>query len=282
MRSVYDVSAIEDPAGHYDHITRAWRYLLGEDFHCGYFTAENEPLETATDNLTNLMAEKGSIGRDMPVLDVGCGIGNPACFLAERYSCRVTGISTSRAGIELANRRARERGCSDRVSFALADGMDNGLPDASFDRVWVLESSHLMPLKEGLLAECARVLRPGGHLVLCDIVLRRELPLAEVLCRAQDFVHLHYTFGRAKMESLETYGRFAERAGLQVSELLDISNQTLPTFGHWQRKLESSREDIRALIGDGGLEHFLASCEILPGFWKQRIFGYGLMAAVKK
>ena len=273
---------VDDPVAHYDRITRAWRYLLGEDFHCGYFQSENDSLQTATDNLTNLMAEKASIGAGMSVLDVGCGIGNPACYLAERFGCQVLGISTSRAGVDLAARRARERGFSDRVSFSLADAMDNGLSEASFDRVWVMESSHLMPLKHELLMECARVLRPGGHLVLCDIILPRDLALADILSRAQDFIHLHYTFGRAKMETLETYRRIAESVGLEARELLDISNETVPTFEHWRRKLEKCREEVRGLIGDDGVEHFEASCEILPAFWRERIFGYGLMVAVKE
>jgi cyclopropane fatty-acyl-phospholipid synthase-like methyltransferase len=243
---------------------------------------EGEPLEAATSNLTTLMAERGSIGPDMSVLDVGCGIGNPACMLAERHGCRIVGISTSSTGVEHAGRRAQERGCSDLVSFSIADGMDNGFPDASFDRVWVLESSHLMPRKDALLAECARVLRPGGRVVLCDVILPQELPVAQVLRRAREFIHLNYAFGRAKMETLETYRRLAELAGLQPTEWTDISEQTFPTFAHWRRKLESSRDEVRALIGDDGLQHFLASCEILPAFWTQRILGYGLMVAVKE
>jgi 27-O-demethylrifamycin SV methyltransferase len=160
--------------------------------------------------------------------------------------------------------------------------MDNGLPDASFDRVWVLESSHLMPRKDVLLAECARVVRPGGCVVLCDVMLGRELPLSEVLSRAQDFMHLHYAFGRAKMETLETYRRFGELAGLRATKLIDITDQTLPTFVQWRSRLQSHSEEVRALIGDEGLEHFLASCEILPALWKQRILGYGLIVAAKE
>jgi 27-O-demethylrifamycin SV methyltransferase len=273
--------SLDDPATHYDRVTAAWKYLLGDDFHYGYFHSAEDPLEAATNRLTELMAECGTIGPDMSVLDVGCGIGNPACFLAERYGCRITGISTSRTGVEQASRRAQERGCEGRVSFLLADGMKNGLPDASFDRVWALESSHLMPRKDALLAECARVVRPGGRVVLCDIILQRDLPLAEVLRRARDFTHLRYAFGRAKMETLATYRQYAESAGLRAIELRDISDQTLPTFAHWRRRLESNCEEVRALIGEEGLEHFRASCDILPAYWQQRILGYGLMVAEK-
>jgi hypothetical protein len=84
------------------------------------------------------------------------------------------------------------------------------------------------------------------------------------------------------METLETYGKFAERAGLKPTELTDISEQTLPTFSHWHSRLERSRDEVRGLIGEDGLSHFLASCEILPALWEQRILGYGLMVARKE
>jgi len=276
------MASADDPVAHYDRITRAWQYLLGEDFHYGYFRTPQDSLETATHNLTVLMADQGSIGSGVAVLDVGCGIGTPACFLAQQYGARVTGISTSVTGVDHARQRAREKGCSDQVTFLVGDGMNNGLPDASFDRAWVLEASHLMPRKDALLAECARVLRPGGTAVLCDIVLRRELPQSEVLRRSRDFLHLHYAFGHARLESLDTYRRFAGRAGLKVREALDISAEVFPTLEAWRRKLEANCEEVRALIGDDGVEHFRESCNVLPQLWNEQYFGYGLMVAVKE
>jgi 27-O-demethylrifamycin SV methyltransferase len=275
-------NAADDPVTHYDNIAQAWRYLLGEDFHYGYFKSENDPLDMATTNLTELMAEKGSIGPGHSVLDVGCGIGTPACLIAERYGCEVTGISTSPAGVELANTRAQQRNCADRVRFKIGDGMANGIGDALFDRIWVLESSHLMPRKDALLAECARVLRRGGRLVLCDIILRRALPRAEILRRSRDFLHLHYAFGHAKLEELSTYHQAAEAGGLEIQELLDISDRIYPTLGHWRSRIDTHSDAVRALIGDEGVEHFRASCEILTDLWQAQRFGYGLVSAVKR
>jgi len=118
--------------------------------------------------------------------------------------------------------------------------------------------------------------------VLCDVIQHRDLPFEEKLGRAKDFLHLHYAFGHAKMETLETYRRLGELVGLRVIESMDISDQTLPTFDHWSRKLETNIQEVRALLGDEELEHFRVSCELLPEFWKQRILGYGLIVAVKE
>ena len=84
-------------------------------------------------------------------------------------------MATSQVGVEMAKKNAKEKNLSDRVDFALADATNNGLPDASFDRVWSLESAHLMPDKEALFRECCRVLRPEGKLVLCDVSLVGKL-----------------------------------------------------------------------------------------------------------
>jgi 27-O-demethylrifamycin SV methyltransferase len=275
------MESADDPVTHYDHITRAWRYLLGDDFHYGYFHGENESLEAATANLTVLMAEKGALGDGLAVLDVGCGIGSPACFLAQRFGCVVTGISTSVTGVEHARRRAQETGCADRASFVVADGMNNCLADASFDRAWILEASHLMPRKDLLLSECARVLRPGGRMVLCDIIQRRDVPRSEILARSRNYLDLHYAFGHAKMESLETYRRFAGLAGLEVLESIDLSDAVFPTLAHWRRRVEDHREEVRALIGDAGTEHFRAACDFLPLLWREKALGYGLISAIK-
>ena len=152
----------DDPAAHYDLVTRAWRYLLGNDLHYGLFESADQPLETATANLTRLMADRAKIADGHRVLDVGCGIGTPAIFLLKSFRCRVTGLSTSEEGLSIARRRAAAEGLGDRAAFVLADGMNNGLPAESFERVWIMESSHLMPRKAALLAESSRVLRPGG------------------------------------------------------------------------------------------------------------------------
>ena len=270
-----------DPAAHYDRIADAWSLLLGDDFHYGDFAGGAASLADATRALTLRMVEAARIEPGVRVLDVGCGTGQAACLLAESHGCRVTGIATSGTVVEQARARAAQRGVADRARFEVRDGMANGEPDASYDRVWVLESSHLMPRKERLLAECARVLVPGGRLALCDLVLAREVPMAEVLKLAKELHTLRLAFGRAKMETLATYRRLAEAAGLAVTEVVDLREATEPTFAHWRRNLDRHRDRVATLIGDEGVAHFAASCDILARFWREGVLGYGLVAARK-
>jgi 27-O-demethylrifamycin SV methyltransferase len=269
-----------DPASHYDVVTDAWQYLLGNDLHYGYFENPHLPLEEATAALTQLLAKRAALEPGMSVLDVGCGTGNPALFLAREYQTSVLGISTSQVGIERAIARAARANMSHQVRFELRDGTATALDDGSFDRVWVMESSHLMPRKDLLLKECLRVLRPGGRLVLCDIVLLRPVPFSELLTLQSNVRTLDNVFGRAIMAELRQYVRWAEEAGFQTITPTDISRETMPTFKRWRANAELNASRVEELLGLEGLAQFRGACDILTKFWMDWL-GYGLLVASK-
>jgi len=268
------------PAEHYDRVTDAWRLLLGDELHYGVFETGNEPLATATAALTSRMIDGAQLQPDLDVLDVGCGTGAPACRLAAEFGVRVLGITTSEAGVATATERAASMRLPD-ARFEVRDGMANGLPDESFDRVWVLESAHLMRERDDLVSECARVLRPGGRLVLCDLLRHRDIPFAEVRARNRDFVTLRAAFGDAHFEPLAYYAEAAERHGLTVERRDDLTTATLPTFDSWRTNAAEHRRTTIDALGVESYDAFVSSCDILEGFWRDGTFGYGLIAAVK-
>jgi 27-O-demethylrifamycin SV methyltransferase len=268
-----------DPASHYDRVTAAWGPLFGDDLHYGLFETGTEALAEATQALTERMAAAAKIAPGVEVLDVGCGTGAPACALAGDHGARVTGITTSAVGVEAATQRATAAGVSDLARFEIRDGTDNGFPDASFDRVWVLESSHLMPARGRLISECARVLRPGGMLALCDIVLRRPLPFAEVRRLRGELTLLRQVFGDARMEPLERYAELAQEHGLVVHEEVDLTATTRPTFARWRGNAQAHRAEVVALLGEADWTRFVDSCAVLEQFWDDGTLGYGLLAA---
>jgi cyclopropane fatty-acyl-phospholipid synthase-like methyltransferase len=269
-----------DPESHYDRVTDAWGLLLGDELHYGVFTTGDESLPDATQALTDRMVAACDIRDGVRVLDVGCGTGTPACHLA-RLGATVTGITTSAVGVAAATERATSEALADRVSFLERDGMDNGFDDASFDRVWVLESSHLMRERDRLLAECARVLRPGGRLALCDVMLRRPMPFEEVRALRKPLTLLREVFGDARMEELSTYRALAEAGGLVVDTTDDLTEATRPTFARWRENAEAHRGDVVTKLGAGGWQQFVDACNVLEQLWDSGAFGYGLLAASK-
>jgi cyclopropane fatty-acyl-phospholipid synthase-like methyltransferase len=271
-----------ESATHYDRVTGAWSLLLGEELHYGVFSDPSQDLASATRALTQAMIEAAEIDPGMEVLDIGCGTGAPACALAAELGARVTGITTSAEGVEAARARAAAAGLESSVSFEQRDGMDNGFAEASFDRTWVLESSHLMRERGRLIAECARVLRPGGRLALCDIVLRRRLDLLEVKRLREPLMLLREVFGDARMEPLAHYAHLALDRGLVVEQQTDLTEATRPTFARWRENADRNRDEVVALLGEPGWHRFRDACDVLEGFWDDGTLGYGLLAATKR
>lgn len=267
-----------EPAAHYNQITEAWGLLLGEEFHYGVFHAGDEDLATATGQLTDLMIGAARLEPGQRVLDVGCGTGAPACRLVSEHDVEVLGITTSEVGVAAATQRAREAGLA-AATFEVRDGTDNGLPDDSFDRVWVMESSHLMPDRQALFSECTRVLRPGGRLVLCDVIRRRDIPFLELRDRREEFAVLRAAFGAARMDPLTDYAAYAEKAGLVPDEIRDITAETLATFDRWQQNVTTHRDEVNRILGQESVDTFERSLDILRRFWLDGTLGYGLISA---
>jgi 27-O-demethylrifamycin SV methyltransferase len=227
------------------------------------------------------MIAAAQIESAVQLLDVGCGTGGPSCRLARDHGAHVTGITTSAVGVESARRMALSSGLGSQAVFEQRDGMDNGFPSESFDRVWVMESSHLMPKRDSLISECARVLRPGGRLALCDIVLRRPIPFQEVRRLQRPLSLLRAVFGNARMEPLSLYTRLAAEAGLSIDQETDLTDATRPTFLRWQENAARHRDQVIASLGAGGWQAFVDACRVLADFWDDGTLGYGLMAASK-
>lgn len=268
------------PAVHYDRVTEAWGLLLGDELHYGVFDTGDESLEDATAALTTRMISAADLSPGHRVLDVGCGSGAPACRLATENGVEVLGITTSRVGVEAAKARATENAVRG-VFFEQRDGTSNGLDNESFDRIWVLESSHLMADRQALMSECSRVLCTGGRLVLCDVIRRREIPFLELRARQADFAVLRAAFGAARMDPLDAYVEYLETAGLIVDACVDLTSETLATFDRWRANASDHHSAVSAALGAAGLETFEASLDILEGFWRDGTLGYGLLAAAK-
>ncbi len=135
----------------------------------GLWEADVHTLAVASERLMRRLLDylPEKIGR---VLDVACGLGSTTRYLASHYpSAAVAAINISEAQIAHARRAA------DGCAFAVMDAAALGFSTDSFDAVVCVEAAFHFRTRERFLAEAWRVLRPGGHLVLSDLLMSREM-----------------------------------------------------------------------------------------------------------
>jgi SAM-dependent methyltransferase len=119
---------------------------------------------------TEALAEGLGLTGGESVLDVGCGLGGPARYLAAAHGCHVTGIDLTPAYIEAAEMLGRRAGLADRLTFVQGDALDLPFLPDSFDAAWTQHVGMNIADKEGLYRGVHRVLRPGGRLAIYDVM----------------------------------------------------------------------------------------------------------------
>ena len=118
------------------------------------------------------LAGFAGVGPSTRVLDLGCGIGGPARYLAATFGCNVTGVDLSPAFIDAANYLTARCGLSDRARFEVGDALDLPFEDAAFDTIFLQHVAMNIENRPVLYAEVRRILAPSGRFVNYDLVLR--------------------------------------------------------------------------------------------------------------
>ena len=168
-------------AQYYDDTWADYRWLWLNDenraIHFGYEDAKRVSHAASLVATNRALADLANIQSGERVLDAGCGIGGSSLWLAAELGATVFGITPVRTQVKLANAAANARQLCDLVKFKQADYAATGFPDASFDVVWALESLCHAEEKISFYHESARILRPGGRLVIAEY-LRTERQLS--------------------------------------------------------------------------------------------------------
>ena len=115
----------------------------------------------------------------MRLLELGCGSGAAAYYLASRHNVEIVCVTNSPAQADICRRRCAKFGGRVRVIVTDFDTLD--LPSESFDAIYALESIGYTKDLDSLLARCWRMLKPGGRLMI------RSPGSLDHCCREEDY-----------------------------------------------------------------------------------------------
>lgn len=117
------------------------------------------------------LADSANIIPGSHILDVGCGLGGSARYLASKFKCHVTGIDLIKEYVEIATVLAKKVGLDKMVIFQPACALRMPFVPHTFDAVWTEHAQMNISDKSGFYSEIGRVLKPGGQLIFHDVFL---------------------------------------------------------------------------------------------------------------
>ncbi len=125
---------------------------------------------------TKKLAHACKIGRDTKVLDIACGKGTSAIFLAKEFSCQVEGVDISEDLIEEARTFATRTGVAEKVSFQVGDALDLAYSENEFDVAVSQAMLILVGDKSKAIQEAKRVVKPGGYAGWLELSWKKQPP----------------------------------------------------------------------------------------------------------
>jgi cyclopropane fatty-acyl-phospholipid synthase-like methyltransferase len=158
------------------------------------------------------------------VVDLGCGVGASLCYLAGRLPLRARGITLSPVQVRLAQERIRKSGFADRIQCIEGDYCDLPAEIGPADLAYAIESFAHVTDPTRFFAECGRLVRPGGRLLICDDFLRptTDSRAAHAIDRFRRGWHVNTVLDRNELRSLAKDAGFEHETTSDLSPYLEL------------------------------------------------------------
>ncbi len=206
------------------------------------------------------------------ILDVGCGLGGGALFLAQEFGVRVTALTIAPSHAELVRRFAAQAGVSELVIPMIGDALE--VPGESrFDAAIAIDSSSSFP-RAPWFRRLAKVLRPHGRVLIADCFLVDQ--------KYEDPFNTHWC---AQIGTLEEYLNAANGAGFREETIADVSNEAERFWSlslSLMRSEETTREfnvSLSARLKTSRRMHTMVRDGLASGGLRQLLLGFGFSRA---
>ena len=278
-------SAILNKIAHFwDNISSGWKEILGSHIHHGFYDANEQrqvSVLSAQEKLIEKLANLLNLKKQDRVLDVGCGMGGSAIYLAKQYQVQVIGITLSQKQVDIARASLQEKenpGPMMLVTFLKEDAHTlANFTDNSMDVIWSLESCEQFYDKTLFIQQAHRVLKPGGQLMIATWCSDQDAYHGAL---AKNYLTLCKQFDLPYMPSLSWYTKViasffqinrVEDWSDKVKDSWDIGLSLLKNYSFWH------------LLKHGGLTsiRFVMSLKRMSRSFQEGQLRYGVFLATK-
>jgi cyclopropane-fatty-acyl-phospholipid synthase len=241
-------SSRRNVAHHYDIGNDLYELMLDAEhmqYSCAYWPREGMTLEEAQEAKLAHIAAKLAIAPGQTVLDIGCGWGGMAIYLARHYDVTVHGITLSEEQIALAKERAKAAGVADKVRFELVDYRELPGRGFTYDRiVSVGMFEHVgRPQFETFFRACANLLTDDGVMLLHTIG-RMGKP------GHTDAFTDKYVFPGGYIPALSETIAASEKMRLIATDVETLRLHYAKTLRQWYQRCLDHREEIVAMFDE--------------------------------
>ena len=240
-----DVSAAKQHVRHhYDLSNELYKLFLDNDlnYSCAYFLKPDDTIETAQQNKLRHIAAKLDLRPGQRVLDIGCGWGGMALYLAAVADVEVMGVTLSTEQHALANQRAKERGLEKRVRFQLMDYRDVKGPFDRIVSVGMFEHVGVTHYDE-FFNHVRGLLKPDGVALLHSIGRKGGPSTTGAWIR-------RYIFPGGYSPALSEALASVERSKLWVTDIEILRLHYAKTLRAWEERFQANRPKITALMDE--------------------------------
>ncbi|XP_066390470.1 uncharacterized protein [Miscanthus floridulus] len=265
---------------HYDLSNEFFSLFLDPSmtYSCASFKTEDESLEAAQLRKVCLLIHKAKVERDHHVLEIGCGWGSLAIQLVKQTGCKYTGITLSVEQLKYAQRKVKEAGLEDHISFMLCDYRQ--IPTRrKYDRIISCEMIEGVghEYMDDFFGCCESLLAQDGIFVLQFTSIPEER--YEEYRRSSDFIK-EYIFPGGCLPSLARITSAMSAASrLCIEHLENIGYHYYPTLIQWRDNFMANKDAILALGFDEKFiriwEYYFIYC--LAGFKSRTLGNYQIV-----
>ncbi|MGY0711103.1 class I SAM-dependent methyltransferase [Azospirillum argentinense] len=246
-------------AHHYDLSRSFFELFLDRDlqYSCAYFPTPDTGLDEAQEAKKRHIAAKLLLRPGMQVLDIGCGWGGMALYLARMTGAQVTGITLSREQHAVARERAAHAGLAGQVRFELRDYRQM---EGRFDRI----------VSVGMFEHVGVPHYPAFFAKLRDLMAEDGVALLHAIGRSDGPGSTNpwfrkYIFPGGYSPALSEVIPAVEKAGLWNTDVEILRLHYAETLRHWRKRFAARREEARAMYDERFCrmwEFYLAGAEI--------------------